>query len=299
MIFRRSLVFQALLATGILGFFLTVSAESFAGSKRTETRKPVLTNPKFDPTAERVGLFEAMEDGRVETKVIAKDATGGFVIVSNNSDQPLTIELPDSFVAVPVLKQLGGLGGLGGGMGGGMGSGMGGQQGGGQNQSQGGGFGGGGQQGGGGMGGGMGGMGGGGGGFFSVPPEKSVKVPYVGACLNHGKADPSPRVEYKLVRVADYTQDPVLAELIRMVGSGRVEQHSAQAAIWTRTDNMSWQDLANESTRSIGGGRDYFFKPANIMMAQNIFVAAEARVREAAENGEASEPAEVFIPRVR
>jgi hypothetical protein len=301
MIFSRSLVFQALLATGILGFFLTVSAESFAGSKRTETRKPVLTNPKFDPTAERVGLFEGMEDGRVETKVIAKDATGGFVIVSNNSDQPLTVELPDSFVAVPVLKQLGGMGGMGG-MGGGMGGmgGMGGQQGGGQNQAQGGGFGGGGQQGGmGGMGGGMGGMGGGGGGFFSVPPEKSVKVPYVGACLNHGKADPSPRVEYKLVRVADYTQDPVLAELIRMVGSGRVEQHSAQAAIWTRTDNMSWQDLANESTRSIGGGRDYFFKPANIMMAQNIFVAAEARVRETAEKGKTSEPAEVLSPRVR
>ena len=301
MIFRRSLVFQALVAAGILGFFLTVSAESFAGSKRTETRRPVLTNPKFDPTAERVGLFEGMEDGRVETKVVAKDATGGFVIVSNNSDQPLTVELPDSFVAVPVLKQLGGLGGMGGGMGGmggGMG-GMGGQQGGGQNQAQGGGFGGGQQGGMGGMGGGMGGMGGGGGGFFSVPPEKSVKVPYVGACLNHGKADPNPRVEYRLVRVADYTQDPVLAELIRMVGSGRVEQHSAQAAIWTRTDNMSWQDLANESSRSIGGGRDYFFKPSNIVAARNIFVVAEARVREAAEKGEASETAEVVVPRVR
>lgn len=302
MIFRRSFVFQALVNAGILGLFLTVSADSFAASKRTEARRPVLTNPKFDPTAERVGLFEGMEDGRIETKVVAKDATGGFVIVSNTSDQPLTVELPDSFVAVQVLKQLGGLGGMGGGMGGGlggMGGGMGGM-GGGQNQSQGGGFGG--QQGGmggmGGMGGGMGGMGGGGG-FFSVPPEKSVKVPYVGACLNHGKADPNPRVDYKLVRVSEYTQDPVLAELIRMVGSGRVDQHSAQAAIWTRTDNMSWQDLANESSRSIGGGRDYFFKPANIAMAQNIFVTAEARVREAAERGESSEPVEAVIPRVR
>ena len=302
MIFRRSLVLKALLATGILGLFLTVSAESFAGSKRTETRRTILANPKFDPTAERVGLFEGMEDGRVETKVVAKDATGGFVIISNTSDQPLTVELPDSFVAVQTLKQLGGLGGggMGGGMGG-MGGGMGGQQGGGQNQNQGGGFGGGGQQGGmGGMGGGMGGMGGGGGGgFFSVPPEKSVKVPYVGACLNHGKADPNPRVEYTLVRVSEYTQDPVLAELIRMVGSGRVDQHSAQAAIWTRTDNMTWQDLANESARSIGGGRDYMFNPKNIAVAQNIFVAAEARVREAAEEGESTEPKEVLVPRVR
>ncbi|MFO0999240.1 MAG: hypothetical protein U0936_02800 [Planctomycetaceae bacterium] len=181
MIFRRSMVFQALLATGILGLFLTVSAESFAGSKRTETRRTILANPKFDPTAERVGLFEGMEDGRVETKVVAKDATGGFVIISNTSDQPLTVELPDSFVAVQVFKQLGGLGGgMGGGLGGGMGGGMGGQQGGGQNQNQGGGFGGGQQGSMGGMGGGMGGMGGGGGGFFSVPPEKSVKVPMLG-----------------------------------------------------------------------------------------------------------------------
>lgn len=303
MIFRRSQVFQALLATGILGFFLTVSAETFAGSKRTETRRAILANPKFDPTAERVGLFEGMEDGRVETKVVAKDATGGFVIISNNSDQPLTVELPDSFVAVQALKQLGGLGGGMGGMGGGMGGmggGMGGQQGGGGgNQNQGGGFGGGqqGGMGGGGMGGG--GMGGGGGGFFSVPPEKSVKVPYVGACLNHGKADPNPRVEYKLVRVSDYTQDPVLAELIRMVGSGRVDQHSAQAAIWTRTDNMSWQELANESARSIGGGRDYMFNPGNITLAQNIFVTAEARVLEAAENGESTVQAEIVVPRVR
>jgi hypothetical protein len=300
MIFRRSIVLQGLIATGILGLFLTVSAESFAGSKRTETRRTILANPKFDPTAERVGLFEGMEDGRVETKVVAKDATGGFLIISNTSDQPLTVELPDSFVAVQTLKQLGGLGGMGGGMGGGGlgGGGMGGQQGGGQNQNQGGGMGG--QQGGmggGGMGGG--GMGGGGGGFFSVPPEKSVKVPYVGVCLNHGKADPNPRVEYKIVRVSEYTQDPVLAELIRMVGSGRVDQHSGQAAVWTRTDNMTWQDLANESARSIGGGRDYMFSPKNIAMAQNIFVSAEAKVREAAEKGETTEPKETLVPRVR
>ncbi|MFO0999239.1 MAG: hypothetical protein U0936_02795 [Planctomycetaceae bacterium] len=84
-----------------------------------------------------------------------------------------------------------------------------------------------------------------------------------------------------------------------MVGSGRVEQHSAQAAIWTRTDNLSWQDLANESARSIGGGRDYMFNPANIAMAQNIFVTAEARVREAEKNGEAVEPTEALVPRVR
>ena len=199
MISRRLLVQKALFAAAILGIAVTASAVCQAGSKRSDARKPVLTNPKFDPTAERVGLFDGMKDGLLEAKVIATDDTGGFVIVSNKSDQPLTVELPDAFVAVQVLKQLGGLGGGmgGGGMGGGGFGGQGGQQG-GQNQNQGGGFGGGGQQGGfggGQMGGGQ--MGGGGGGFFSIPPERGVKVPYVGACLNHGKADPNPRAGWR------------------------------------------------------------------------------------------------------
>jgi hypothetical protein len=34
-------------------------------------------------------------------------------------------------------------------------------------------------------------------------------------------------------------------------------------------------------------------------MAQNIFVSAEAKVREAAEKGETTEPKETLVPRVR
>ena len=303
MISRRSVLCQALFSATILSLFVASSSVSLAESKRTEARKPILKNPKFDPTAERVGLFDGLGDSRLETKFLPKDSTGGFVLISNNSEQPLTVELPDSFVAVPVLKQLGGGlggGGLGGGgLGGGGLGGGGGQQGGGQNQGAGGGFGGGGggQQGGGGLGGGGGQQGGGG--FFSIPPEKSVKVPYVSACLNHGKADPNPRVEYKLIPVAEYTQDAVLTELIRMVGTGRVDQHSAQAAIWTRTDNMSWQELAAKNHHVIGGAVEYYFHPSNIAAAQIIMATAEGRVREAANNPVPNEATEVAQPRVR
>jgi hypothetical protein len=132
-----------------------------------------------------VELFSGMDDGRLETKLVANDSKGGFVFITNNADQTLTVDLPKSFVAVQVLKQLGGgmgMGGMGGGgmggmggMGGGMGGMGGGGMGGGGMQNMGGGMGGGGMggMGGGGMGGmgggGMGGMGGGGmggGGFF-------------------------------------------------------------------------------------------------------------------------------------
>ena len=152
--------------------------------------------------------------------------------------------------------------------------------------------------GGGGMGGGgMGGGGMGGGGFFSIPPERTVRVPYVSACLNHGKPDPSARLEYKLVPVEEYTKDEVLTELIRMVGSGRVNQHSAQAAIWNRTDNMSWQDLASKSTRGILSV-EYYFAPQNIQEGQYLMAAAEGNVRENAK-AEKSEPKETEASRVR
>ena len=296
----------AFIALTLLSIALATSESAQAGSNRRETRKPVLSNTKFDPTAERVELFKAMEDGLIETKVSAKDATGGVVFISNTSDKPLTVELPESFVAVQVLKQFGGGGGLGGGglggggLGGGGLGGGGGGQGGGQNQQQGGGFGGG--QGGGGLGGGGagGGLGGGGqgGGFFSIPPERTVKVPYIGACLNHGKIDPNPRVEYKLVRVTEYTEDPVLAELIRMLGTGKINQHSAQAAIWTRTDNMSWQQLAEKGNRNFNGVIEYYFTKQNIAAAQLLVATAEGNVKEAALANE-SATTETTQPRVR
>jgi len=113
-----------------------------------------------------------------------------------------------------------------------------------------------------------------------------VKLPFVSACLNHGKKEPNPRVEYRMVKVADYTDDPVLQELISMVGSGRLHQRSAQAAIWTRTDGMSWQQLAGKSVRGIRGFRKYF-APAEISRGQMILTVAETRAREVDEQPEA------------
>jgi hypothetical protein len=82
-----------------------------------------------------------------------------------------------------------------------------------------------------------------------------------------------------MVRVSDYTKDPVLAELITMVGTGRVDQQSAQAAIWTRTDNMTWEQLSSKTVRGIHGFRRYF-QPGQIVQGQQLVVAAETRVRE-------------------
>ena len=135
----------------------------------------------------------------------------------------------------------------------------------------------------------MGGMGGGGAGFFSIPPEKTIKVPFSSACLNHGKEEPNPRVEYRLVRVADYTDDAVLAELIRMVGTGKMDQLSIQAAIWNRTDNLTFEQLASKQVRGIQGMRSYF-RPEHIVRGQQMLTVAEVQIREQAKES-ADKPA--------
>ena len=296
---NHSILSRSLLFLGALASVMALSSDSAAGTKPSEARKPVITKPKFDPSAEKIEFFKGMDDGQLETRFVPKDANGGFLLVTNTTEEPVTVEFPEAFVAVQVLKQFGG-GMMGGGGGGGIGGGgQGGGQQGGQNQNAGGGLGGGGQGGGGFGGGGQGGGGQqGGGGFFSIPAERTVRVPYVSACLNHGKPDPSARLEYKLVPVEEYTKDEVLAELIRMVGTGRGNQHSAQAAIWTRTDNMSWQQLAAKNVRGILSVQ-YYFNAQNIQEAQMMTTAAESNVREKSKATEKPESTDAGSPRVR
>ena len=104
-------------------------------SSRPAKRYSPITKPAFIPAAPLVVLFQGMEDGQLETKVIAKGPFGGSLLITNKTDGPLTVDMPQAFATVHVLKQFGqGGGGLGGGGfgGGGLGGGgLGGGQGGG------------------------------------------------------------------------------------------------------------------------------------------------------------------------
>lgn len=290
---------------GLAAFLLAGSHPAGADAPEKSGRsrpKGAITNPKFDPDAERVGLFEGMEDGRIEVKVIAKDAKGGNLLIENKTEQPLTVDMPEAFVGVQVLKQFAGggaMGGLGGGGGFGDDGGLGGG-GGGQNQA----FGGGGQGGfggGGGLGGGGGGFGGGGGGggFFSIPAEKVVRLPYKSVCLDHGLPEPHPRVEYRLVRVEDYSKDPALSELLKLVSHPRADFQSLQAAAWHLTDKMSWQELAAKGYRRLGGqGWQPYFHPVQLQQAQQLVAVSQARAQEDQGAGE-TQPTQPVATRVR
>ncbi len=269
-------------ALGAVAVLAVASVTPAHGERRAASRAPA------EPAVE-VELFAAMEAGEVDVKLIPKDAKGGNLLITNKTDKPLKIALPEAFAGVPILAQFGG-GGFGGG-GGGFGGGGGGLGGGGQGfggggggQGLGGGLGGGGGFGGGGIGGGGGGFGGGGGGigggggFFNVAPEKTGKIKVTTVCLEHGKDDPNPRMAYTIVPLKSFKDDPQVYEICAMLGRGEVDQASAQAAAWHLTDKMSFQELANKiGVKHLNGSVEPFFAPEQVVRGSLIVQEAGRR----------------------
>ena len=168
---------------------------------------------------------------------------------------------PVADLVIPVqTPQGGGSGGMGGGGGGGMGGG------------------GGGGMGGGGMGGGGGQGGGGGGGFFNLEPNKMRRIKVMTVCLEHGKKEPSPRMEYDIVPIEWMTNKPEVIEICKMIGSGQLDQAAAQAATWHYTDNMSWQELAQKVGRiHLNGATEPYFLRQQMIWGFRVATVAQQR----------------------
>ncbi len=147
---------------------------------------------------QQVDMFDGMKSGDLQVRYVPKNDREAQIIIKNNTQQPLSVKLPDAFAGVPVLAQVGG------GTSRSSSSRSSGSSGGGSQTS----------------GGGGGGIGGGGG-VFSVAPEAmgKVKVPIV--CLEHGKDDPNDHIPYEIRPIESYTSDARVQELLKMLGSGR------------------------------------------------------------------------------
>jgi hypothetical protein len=221
------------------------SSDSRSGQQRRS-----MARLQYDPAVEKLDVFEGVEDGSFEVAVVPRDEKQGMILVDNKTDRPLTVELPDAFVGVQVLNQTGAGGdepgtGVGPGNVGSRGA----------------------QPVGGGMR--VGARSGGPGGMWSIPPEKSIRVPYQSVCLAYGRPTPKPRMTYRMVPVDQFTDNPTLQELIRLIGGGRLDQRAAQAAAWHLTDGMNWQQLAVAR-----------FHPVELVRAQQIVATAAAQARE-------------------
>ncbi|WP_437230904.1 hypothetical protein SH661x_002204 [Planctomicrobium sp. SH661] len=268
MIISRNWTLAVALLTGLE---LIAGASLQAGGDR-----PLKSSP-YDPEAKAVGLFSGLEEGVISVKVVAKGAEGGALFLTNKTTEPLTVKMPSGFVGVPVKPQFGaGAGGIPFGQNQGMGTGAGnaitaatGTQaiGGGTvgntsaNQN---------------------GPGASGNafpqGFFSIPAEKTLRVPYTSVCLNHGLNEPTSRTHVQLVPVEEYTADPVLQALINDVGSGEHDRRSLQAAVWHIANGMSWQQLAEKGTSPVRIPGDNFFSASQMKAAKTLVKEVQEQV---------------------
>ncbi|HJQ81441.1 MAG TPA: hypothetical protein VJ828_15880 [Lacipirellulaceae bacterium] len=216
----------AILFVGSAGALRSVAADSATG-------KDVVSGAD-----NAVEFFQAMEEGQVDVKFIAKSDRAARILIKNKTQHPINLQLPEAFAGVPVLAQIGGGGRGGGGFGGG-GRGGGGFGGGGS---------GGGQSVGGGLGGGGGGLGGGGlgggGGIFSIPPEETAKINVPVVCLDHGLKNPSSANKYTIVPAEQHLDRPEVIELLKAFGRGELQHGAAQAAAWHLNSDLSWSELA-------------------------------------------------------
>jgi hypothetical protein len=232
-------------------FSLAVLSASAIGASYLVAADKTATKPA---DAQPVELFAGMNSGDLSVKFIPKNDREGQILIENKTKQPVSVQLPASFVGVPVLAQIGANGG------GRQRSGS--RNGGGNNNQQ--------QT----TGGGGGGFGGGGGGF-NIAPEAvgKVKVPLV--CLEHGKDEPNSRVPYEIRPTSSYTKDARIEGLLTMLGEGNLDQKAAQAAAWHFANNMSWEELNAKKIHHLGGrGDEKYFTDAEMQGAMKI--AAEA-----------------------
>jgi hypothetical protein len=216
--------------------------------------KQPLKKLSHDAAVPAIDLFDAIEEGSIETTVIAKSANDANLFVTNKSDAAVSIQLPKAVVAVQVLKQFFPQGGRNAGPGAGFPGGNagmsqpigGGPQNGNVNNNQ--------------PGfnfnniGNFNGVGNNpGNGIFSVPTQKTVQVPLKTLCLAHGRPEPRSRMKYQLVKLEDYTNDPALQEALKLYAAGEADMQTAQAAVWHLTDKMSWEDLRAKQIDRLGG----------------------------------------------
>ena len=215
----------------------------------TWAKTKVDAKAKEEVAAKEVEMFAAMKSGELDVQIIARSDRDARVIISNKTDAPLNIKLPEAFAAVPsspnsaaVAADRAAAAWVGGG--------------GGQQSS------------GGGMGGGGGGMGGGGGGgMFSIPAEDTAKIDVKTVCLDHGLRNPSSSKPYKIVPADSHVKDPAVVELLKAYGRGELEEGAAQAAAWHLNSQMPWQALATKLTGTVRNqNRSPYFNTAQIRM---------------------------------
>ena len=94
---------------------------------------------------------------------------------------------------------------------------------------------------------------------FNIAPEQVRTIEVRCLCLEQGKPNPRSAVKYELVKLSEVNDDPRLAEVLRANARGEVTQEVAQAAAWHIANEMSWDELAGLTQRiALNASRPWF-----------------------------------------
>jgi hypothetical protein len=93
---------------------------------------------------------------------------------------------------------------------------------------------------------------------YKLHPKKYILETVRTVCLEHGKADPTPKMKYEMRPLSDVTQRKEVQVLCELRGNDAVHPDVLQAATWNLNNDMSWDDLNAKEIRSLSSRRPYF-----------------------------------------
>ncbi|OYW11496.1 MAG: hypothetical protein B7Z55_19240, partial [Planctomycetales bacterium 12-60-4] len=80
------------------------------------------------------------------------------------------------------------------------------------------------------------------------------------------------------------SDDPILKELLKLVGTGNVDKQAAQAAAWHLANDMSFEELATKATQHAGGVPPTpYFTRQQLAGAQALLAVAKQQAEESPE----------------
>ncbi len=275
---------------GVVSFVLLATG-GFCEDPTDSSKSKSKNRSSLKSPASTIELFDGMEQGTLDVKVVAMSSKQVSLLIKNLGDEEVDVQFPATFAAVPVLAQMGNNGNpfgngnrmmpfgnpgnqalIAGGNQGQAGQALGG----GFPQGQGVGFGNGaGNNFGPGNGQLFGNPGGGfnnrNGGMFRVEEGATRKLLLRTVCLEHGKPDPNPRKKYRLVKLDTVSQDPLIHRLCEELSDPNQSQNIIQAAAWHTANQLSWEDLARKYKHvSQYTGNELYFTPRELDKAQKL-----------------------------
>lgn len=254
------------LSLTVLAISLGAAGGGVMAQDADSPRDKITHSDSGDAAVVEATLFTAIEAGQVSVRVIPSDSRRLTLIVTNETERPVRLAMPAALAATPVLAQFnGGIPGFGNGNNLGAGQRNSAPQAlgfpGGQNQNGINGF---------------GNFNGGGNGprnfngFFNVGPGKTIKQRLPCVCLEHGKPNPSPRVEYALRPLHEVCEVPEVAAIVGTLADPRQIQRVVQLAAWRHANGMSWQELAGLRTTYVNGLSEPQFTAEEVRTAQAL-----------------------------